>query len=61
MWCIVVAVAWLHGGGVNDGVVVGAYCVVAGVIAVVGDTNCSVWWQVVELSGACDVEEVGNR
>ena len=33
--CIGAAVAWLHGCGVNDGIVVGAYCVVAGVITVV--------------------------
>ena len=34
--CIVIAVAGLYGCSVNDGIVVGAYCVVSGVVAVVG-------------------------
>ena len=33
---VVVAVAWLHGGGMNDRIVMGAYCVVSGVVTVVG-------------------------
>ena len=33
---IVVVVAWLHGGCMDDGIMMGAYCVVSGMITVVG-------------------------